>query len=245
MIRADNFKRSLKDEEGIGTDAQGTMPFNTRFKEIEKLEKKEAEKNKQKKPPIGLKRRKLSFLKEEVPFLLLCILNVFVLFKSMATGRFSEMFTAIYLVFITLFFYNIYPFKYTKNINLLTWNVTTTFSALCKHICYGLYIRGRKIVIYFGIFLLISELMIPFMTSFLFLIMLIGSLFLFAQRETHDLFVLLRVFALCSIGIQILRVIMIGHLDPLGILICIVTYTLSGWFKEMMITEPQVTKEKM
>lgn len=46
MIRADSFKKNLKDEKGIGTDEKGTIPYNTKFKEVEKMEKEEAEKNK-------------------------------------------------------------------------------------------------------------------------------------------------------------------------------------------------------
>lgn len=76
--------------------------------------------------------RKLSFSKSEIPFILLFLTGVYVLFLSMANGKFGEMFSGGYLILITLFFYNMYPLTYTSNLNLLTWNVTTTMSALFK-----------------------------------------------------------------------------------------------------------------
>lgn len=238
MIRADSFKNNLKDEKGIGTDATGTIPYNTKFKEIEKMEKEQAEKNKVKKPPIGWKMRKLSFSKSEIPFILLFLTGAYVLFLSMANGKFGEMFSGGYLILITLFFYNMYPFTYTSNLNLLTWNVTTTMSALFKNKCYGLYVRGRKMVIYFGGLLLIAHLVMPFLSALLFLGMMMGSVFLFSQKETRDLYVLFRVFGLIATGILIVKVILVGTINPFDSMTCLLVYTLSNWLEKTKITKP-------
>lgn len=238
MIRAGDFKNSLKDKEGIGTDTQGTMPFNTRFKEVERREKEEAEKNKVKKPPIGLKRRKISFSKNEIPFILLFLIGGYVVISCMANGKFGEMFMGGYLMFLTLFFYNAYPSSYTKNMNLLTWNVTTTMSAFFKNKCYGLYVRGRKMVLYFGAGLLITNTIAPFLNGFLFLGMAFGSVLLFSQKETNDLYILFRAFGLISIGILIMKMILIGTIDPFHALTCLLVYTLSNWLEKIKIIEP-------
>lgn len=238
MIRADNFKNNLKDKEGIGTDTQGTMPFNTRFEEVERREREEAEKHKVKKPPLGFKRRKISFSKNEIPFILLFLLGVYMVISCMANGKFGEMFMGGYLMFLTLFFYNAYPSSYTKNMNLLTWNVTTTMSAYFKNKCYGFYIRGRKMVLYFGAGLLVANTVVPFLNGLLFLGMAFGSVLLFSQKETNDLYILFRAFGLISIGILMTKVILIGTIDPFHALICLLIYTISNWLEKMKITEP-------
>lgn len=238
MIRAENFKNNLKDKEGIGTDTQGTMPFNTRFEEVERREKEEAEKNKVKKPPIGFKRRKISFSKNEIPFILLFLLGGYMVISCMANGKFGEMFMGVYLMFLTLFFYNAYPSSYTKNMNLLTWNVTTTLSAYFKNKCYGLYIRGRKMVLYFGAGLLIANTVAPFLNGILFLGMVFGSVLLFSQKETNDLYILFRAYGLISIGILMMKVMLVGTIDPFHALICLLIYTISNWLEKIRITEP-------